>query len=209
MNCRTDQLITYLLKGSNKRYLLAYHNTDTWTSIVNEADIIGFQIGVPLNEWPQLRQAQESASNIWDVIRLFRALFISKVSRGQVPLTCSKANNKIFLREVTHIMTYHLYIWQKEGIEIVFADDSTVGCGWNNWLEDDWNCSILFLNWMLGSQSGIMFWSVYQRPLNPISKLFLFPDTINELLKLYPRNGVDKFILNDQLSMTKSFLQSC
>ena len=35
---------------STKRYMLAYLNTDTWTGIANEADAIGFQIRLLLND---------------------------------------------------------------------------------------------------------------------------------------------------------------
>ena len=34
--------------------------------------------------------------------------------------------------------------------------------------------------------------------LNPSSKHFLCPETINELVKLYPRSGINEFILNNQ-----------
>ena len=44
--------------------------------------------------------------------------------------------------------------------------------------------------------------------LNPSSKHFLCPDIINELVKLYPRCGIIEFILNNQFSSAKSFLQS-
>ena len=37
----------------------------------------------------------------------------------------------------------------------------------------------------------------YVSALNPSSKHFLCPDTINELVKLYPRSGIDEFILNN------------
>ena len=43
--------------------------------------------------------------------------------------------------------------------------------------------------------------------MNPSSKHILYPDTINELVKFYPRSGIDEFILNNQLSSAKSFLQ--
>ena len=39
-----------MFKDSTKRDLLAYCNTDTWTGLVNEADAIGFQIGIKLSD---------------------------------------------------------------------------------------------------------------------------------------------------------------
>lgn len=44
--------------------------------------------------------------------------------------------------------------------------------------------------------------------LNPSSSNFLCPDTVNELVKLYPTSGVDTIMIHAQLSSAKSFLQS-
>ena len=52
-NRSVDYIPAEMLIESTKRDLLAYHNIDTWTSTVKEADAIGAQIGVPL-EWQQL-----------------------------------------------------------------------------------------------------------------------------------------------------------
>ena len=50
-------------------------------------------------------------------------LFISKVSRGQVPLTCSQANKEenLFMRDVT---LTHVSFAQKEGSKIVVVQFS-------------------------------------------------------------------------------------
>ena len=44
--------------------------------------------------------------------------------------------------------------------------------------------------------------------LNPSSSNFLCPDTVNELVKLYPTSGIDTIMIHTQLSSAKSFIQS-
>ena len=44
--------------------------------------------------------------------------------------------------------------------------------------------------------------------LNPSATNFLCPDTVNELVKLYPTSGIDTMMLHSQLSSAKSFIQS-
>ena len=44
--------------------------------------------------------------------------------------------------------------------------------------------------------------------LNPTSSNLLCPDTMNELVKLYPTCGIDTMVIHTQLSTAKAFIQS-
>ena len=44
--------------------------------------------------------------------------------------------------------------------------------------------------------------------LNPSSPNFLCPDTVIELVKLYPTSGIDTLMIHTQMSSAKSFIQS-
>jgi len=166
-NSSVDYLSAEVLIESTKQDLMAFRNNDTWDCIMKEADEIGVQIGIPLNNDNYGNRPKRAQAMSKKLSEYFVLSTTGKMVTETTQISDDSMRNGIlfscvdrFLSELDARFTVHCNV-----LKCVSA-------------------------------------------LNPSSSNFLCPDTVKELVKLYPTSGIDTMMIDTQLSSAKSFIQS-